>query len=204
MKKIYLVRHAQSEENLQQRCLSGVNESVLSTVGKNQAKKLGECFGNFRIDEIYSSPLPRAIQTCEIAFPNMISEIKVTDSLIEFDFGVYDGVIPNKSKCEDQIIRRWNEAPGNLSFPGGDSVAFHAETKFAALKQLIASSTGNNIVCMSHRVTIRLVVAKLLGLDLDRFRKIPCGNCSVTELSLKHAEGIEIISISAWGPLQED
>jgi len=62
-KKIYLVRHAESEQN--KAVITIGNDTALSEAGTKQAEFVGERFLNIPIDVIISSPLERTRKTAE-------------------------------------------------------------------------------------------------------------------------------------------
>ena len=74
---IYFVRHA---ESLYNRCLreKGIDPFVfdapLSAVGKKEANEAAKYLEKERFDLIVSSPLSRAIDTCNIVLSNQLGE----------------------------------------------------------------------------------------------------------------------------------
>lgn len=80
--RIYFVRHAEAEESLDDA------SRRLTARGKEQSIKLGKFFrsNNIYFDAVYSSPLPRAIETAEYIVltiePDKKPEIKQTEFLL--------------------------------------------------------------------------------------------------------------------------
>ena len=85
--KLYLVRHAQSLENLG---IKLIKDTSLTDVGKEQAKRLGIYFKKLHIDLIFCSELKRAKETLEHIKP-YLGEVKVvyTKKINEHDVGRY-------------------------------------------------------------------------------------------------------------------
>lgn len=95
MKRLYFVRHGESEFNRANRW-AGSTDTPLTETGHAQAKKAGRHFKqkNIPIDVIVSSPLDRAHQTAKhiassIGYPH--EEIILHEPLIERNFGVLEG-----------------------------------------------------------------------------------------------------------------
>ncbi|HVX58577.1 MAG TPA: histidine phosphatase family protein [Candidatus Saccharimonadales bacterium] len=93
MKKLYFVRHGESEANAKG-LFAGRWDVGLTEKGKKQAAKAGHDVVSLRIDCIVSSPLLRARQTAEIiadriGFP--IDEVIYSDLLMERDYGELQG-----------------------------------------------------------------------------------------------------------------
>jgi probable phosphoglycerate mutase len=180
MKRVLLIRHAESQHNAQGDCLSGVADTPITDLGRAQATALKHVLARFSVDTVYSSPLGRAMETARLAVPEFADSIQTVQCLLEFDYGDYDGIPSNNLNETDSVIRQWNQAPGSLCFPNGDCISDHAERAFNGLIDLVAHAPGEVVACFSHKTTIRLVVAKALDIPLDYFRRIPCANASIS------------------------
>lgn len=93
MKKLYYIRHGQSEMNLQG-FFAGTTNTPLTAKGRKQAKKAGVAAKKLNIDYIVSSPLTRALDTAkiiakEIGYP--IDKIEINPLFIERNFGEMEG-----------------------------------------------------------------------------------------------------------------
>ena len=62
---LYLVRHGQTDWNIQGR-IQGSTDIELNSTGLNQAQKTAELLKNIDFDVIYSSPLKRTVDTAKI------------------------------------------------------------------------------------------------------------------------------------------
>ncbi len=189
-KKIYLIRHGESLQNSED-LLSGVTDVPLSSTGRKQCLKLRDFFKKYKVEKVFSSPLSRAVESASIIFPN--NEILIEKKLIEFDYGEYEGI---PRTYDDYIMRQWNTNPGEITFPGGKSIKSHAKEVFDGLLSIAQSNKVNSIVCVSHRTTIRLIVAQILQLDFNYFRKIPCSNCGITLINYNEKQGFQLESIN--------
>ncbi len=84
--RIYLTRHGQTEWNLQKR-MQGHKNSDLTSLGKEQAKALGLRMKDVELNAIYTSSLPRAMQTAELIRgkngkePNRQYHLKANDTV---------------------------------------------------------------------------------------------------------------------------
>lgn len=180
---IFIVRHGESTQNLND-VMSGITDAPLSEKGKEQCLLLSRYFQDLPVDKVFSSPLQRANQSAEIIFAQKKLPIQINDSLIEFDYGNYEGYPRGDYQTSnDEIIKKWLAAPSNLTFPGGSNTQVHAQKALFGLSELVNNNKGSVIALLSHRTTIRLLVAQIIGLHLDHFRAIPCSNCSVTEVN---------------------
>ena len=100
MMKLYIVRHGQTEANVN-RLFNGRNQKDLTDFGIEQAERLASQLKNLKIDLIFCSPLKRTIHTASILNVNKL-EITTDDRLIERDFGSFTlksvELIKDKSK----------------------------------------------------------------------------------------------------------
>lgn len=93
MKKLYFIRHGQSEMNTRN-LWAGVTNTPLTDEGRRQAKAAGYAAKDLGIDLIVSSPLVRAHETAkivakEIGYPG--EKILINSLLIERNFGELEG-----------------------------------------------------------------------------------------------------------------
>lgn len=188
-KRIFLIRHGESIYNRDRNRLCGLTDIPLSSDGQKQCQYLSRSISRFKIGEIYTSPLIRALDSTRIIFP--CKDIIIDDGLIEINYGLYEGIDVNEFPT-DPIILKWNTSPGDLTFPEGDSIFTHSRDTFDNLERIILSSSDSTIACVSHRTTIRLLIARIFKINLNEFRMIPCSNCSITELSYDNDRRLRI------------
>lgn len=89
--KLYLVRHGQTDWNLEKRA-QGRQNNPLNAEGIRQAEELREKLKNYEFDICYCSPLLRAKQTAEIAVDGRVETI-YDDNLVERGFGTLEGTL---------------------------------------------------------------------------------------------------------------
>ena len=187
IKNLYLIRHGQSMQNKVANCFSGSTDVSISEKGKKQAAELAAFFRDIAIDEVYTSKLVRAIQTAQIIFGEERPLIQV-EALREADFGEYEGKAFEKGD-PDPVYQAWLHAADTLTFPGGDNMCEHMEAYYAAVKRLMSETVAENVAIVSHRTSIRLFTAKVMGLPIQNFRNIPCDNCSVMKFRFDEETG---------------
>lgn len=89
--KIYIVRHGQTDWNVQHRTL-GRTDVSLNATGIEQVRKLRDSITDIKFDAVYASPLKRTAKTAEIATNNQY-KIIYDDRLVERSFGDLEGQI---------------------------------------------------------------------------------------------------------------
>lgn len=193
--KVYLIRHAESEDNSQLK-FSGSRDVAITPAGIRRCEVLRDYFKKFPITCVFTSPLMRAKVSAKILFPE--HKIEVIRFLRELDYGLYEGYNYSQGYNDhDEILFKWLHSPSKLTFPSGDNVEQFSQYLIGELSELVMKHPGEVLACISHRTTIRLLLSKMLKLDLDEFRRIPCSNCSVSEITWKDKVGFDIESINA-------
>jgi broad specificity phosphatase PhoE len=109
MKKLYFIRHGESEGNLA-RIFSGQADHRLTAQGRMQAQLAAQEAAQLSIDLIISSPLSRALETAQIiaesvGYPK--NKIMLSDLLMERNYGELQNkpyeVIPNDREGLEKV-----------------------------------------------------------------------------------------------------
>lgn len=159
--KVYLVRHGESQWNLENR-VQGSDDSDLTKKGIEDLYQLKKHFANekIKIHQIYSSDSKRAFESAKILNQESKIKIKKSSALKEMNAGSWQG------KTWDEIKRKHPLAYDNYWFSpdlyeaekGGED--FYALEKRAIhfIKELLEEKRDENILIVSHGVTIKSIV----------------------------------------------
>lgn len=170
--KLYITRHGTTEWNVQKR-LQGWRDSNLTEDGRIRAIRLGESLTDVDFDMIYSSPQNRALETAKLIRGKKDTSIITLDALRELGFGIWEGM-----KWEDIE----EQFPEQFSVYKSDPIKYipiDGETYselFTRIKNFlceIKNKDYNNILIVTHGVTIKALIAAIKGLSLDEFSKLP-------------------------------
>ena len=174
MNKLILLRHGQSQWNLENR-FTGWKNVPLTEKGEAEAKKAGELIKkhNISIDRVFSSVLERANRTAEIAIKkaelnNLLENNKIimtsSEKLNERDYGDLVGL--NKQETADKygkdqvhIWRRSYDTPP----PNGESLKDVVERVSPYFKENIKPliDKGDNILIAAHGNSLRAMMIEL-------------------------------------------
>ena len=86
--QIYIIRHGETDWNTK-RLLQGATDIPLNQNGIEAARLTAEALKEIPFDEIYTSPLQRAVQTAEIMRGDRRIPIIKDERLKEISFGPY-------------------------------------------------------------------------------------------------------------------
>ncbi len=174
MNKLILLRHGQSQWNLENR-FTGWKNVPLTEKGETEAKKAGELIRkhNISIDRVFSSLLERANRTAEIAvihaaLNNLLENNKLimtcSEKLNERDYGDLVGL--NKQETADKfgkdqvhIWRRSYDTPP----PNGESLKDVVERVSPYFKENIKPliDKNENILIAAHGNSLRAMMIEL-------------------------------------------
>lgn len=142
MADLYLVRHGQTELNVQN-ILQGWQDSPLTERGREQALATRTAFAarGVAFDHLYSSPLGRARRTAELIVDEGRS-IALVDDLREWHLGSLEGTSNRKMPAQP-----WGDYP--VAF-GGESETQLRARMVAALSRIMARSQHNCVLAVSH------------------------------------------------------
>ena len=159
-RKIWFVRHAQSEYN-KKHLFTGWHAPDLTKKGVDAARELKNTLSSVDFDYVFSSPLKRAAETASLIVDGRY-EIKYDDRLKERSYGDWSGL--NKSESKEQVGEElFLSARRGCSTkpPNGESLEDVSSRVSSFLETLPLSG---NLLVVSHGNTIR-AISVLLGIN---------------------------------------
>lgn len=198
--RIYLVRHGETVWNVEKR-LQGWKDSPLTENGLRNAERLAERLDGTRIDRIFSSDQKRALTTAQIIAKDRSIPIEILSSLRELNFGSWEGM--TISEIEDKYPLEYNTyktEPDKYISTDGESIGQLFDRAAKALKH-IQSCGEENVLVVTHGVTIRALMTIVSGQGMNGFARTPVFlGTSLTELEFTE-KGYNIIRTADAGHL---
>jgi broad specificity phosphatase PhoE len=171
-----LVRHAATDAP-SGTILGRIPGIHLSQEGIACAQRLAREFRSIDIQELWSSPLERALETAEPLADAALIPIRICQELNEFDYGEWAGR-PLTELEKDPRWRRFNRERVDAPVPGGET-ARDVSKRVAALLARLRSAAGV-IVMVTHAEIIRAALANCLRTPNDLFDRVEISHASVT------------------------
>ncbi|MBW6416347.1 histidine phosphatase family protein [Celeribacter sp. PS-C1] len=138
-KSFCLIRHGETTANADE-IIAGRTDVLLTERGRDQARDLSKRMWPERI-VLYTSPMSRARETCELAFPNQPYDLH--DGLRERDWGLFEG-------------QPLSEQPDREATPeGGESWPDMLSRVAQAIVEICDTSEGALPVLVCHSGVIR-------------------------------------------------
>jgi len=185
---IYIARHGETDMNKADRHQSGeIVDTQLNDHGIFQAQNLGEELKDKKIDFVYSSPLLRTEQTCQIALDaaGHKCEILFDERLIERMYGEAAGRTNTELGMPTFREDFWDLSKMD-QFKGrfGESVMDLQKRVFEFIDEIKEKYVGKNIFMVAHAGVCRMFYIYFNGAPEDgKYRKFDIPKAKLLEYS---------------------
>ena len=154
---------------------------------------------------IYCSSLRRTAATAKPLCDALGITAKARSEFNEIGYGKWEGLTRESvlRDYHDDYIS-WLADPAWHCPTEGELAATIARRSLQAIDEIKQQYTDGNVLVVSHKATIRIILCSLLGIDVGRFRyrfACPVGSLSVIEFSL---EGPLLKSLADRSHLSEE
>ncbi len=155
---IHLIRHGSIEETLKGKYI-GATDVHLSKRGREELVTIRETVGYPYPDKVYSSPLLRCTESCELIFPEM--DIETINAFSECNFGDWEG----KSAAElagDPKFAEWLGNSDKNPPPNGESGKDFAGRVSRGFERLVEKMSAQHITeaaLVTHGGVIMTILA---------------------------------------------
>jgi len=181
---LYLLRHGETVFSREDR-FCGQIDVPLTDDGRRMAASFAKAYGELPWRAIVTSMRARTYETALPMAARTDLPIRRDARLDEMFFGRWQGLSKRElAACDAEGYAAWSRNPA-AGPPGGElpsSVAARAE---AAIADLLRDPGEGHVLVVSHKAVIRILLCRLLGVDLGRYRELfqcPVASLSVVEL----------------------
>ena len=168
--RVFLVRHGETTLSAEDR-FAGSTDVPLGPNGRMQAERLAARLADDAIAAAYCSPLQRTVETAAIVAKRHQLVPARRDGLREIDHGRWEGL--RRADVERQFPEEyaaWEDDPFTFAPCGGESGVHVVARALPVIREIVVAHAGQNILVVSHKATIRLIIASLLGFDARGYR----------------------------------
>ena len=184
---LYFLRHGQTPASKEDMfCGSGLDPE-LTEDGAQMARAFADAYRTLPWRAIYASPLRRTVSTARPLCDACGLELNRRDDLKEIGYGAWEG------KTKDEVDRdfhddyiKWQADPAWHAPTGGEGAVVIARRALQTVEEITSRFDDGNVLVVSHKATIRIMLCALLGIDVGRFRYrllCPVGSVSVVEMT---------------------
>jgi broad specificity phosphatase PhoE len=168
--RIFLIRHGATLLSAEDR-FAGATDVPLSDEGRQQAQRLAARLSTERVAGVYASDLARTQETARILAAPHGLEVQARPGLREISHGHWEQMTRQEvEKLYPEEAFEWERDPYTFAPSGGESGLQVTARALPALIELVRAHNGQNVIVVSHKATIRLLLSSLLGFDPRRYR----------------------------------
>lgn len=183
MTEIYLIRHTQAEGN-RYRIMQGHWDGGVTPLGEREIELLAARFRDVPVDAVYASDLYRARLTAGALTRWGDKPLCVDKRLREIHVGPWETkFFGNVFHDDPETARLFVSEQENFSLEGAETYAEVGDRAMAALGDILRENAGRRVAIVSHGVTLRCLLSRLLHIPLHDTAALPlCPNTGVTHL----------------------
>jgi broad specificity phosphatase PhoE len=168
--RVFLVRHGATTLTAEDR-FAGSTNVQLSDEGRQQAARLATRLEGESMTAVYASPMDRTVETASILARPHGLEVQPRDGLREISHGHWERMTRAEVDLKfPQEAAEWEMDPYTFAPTGGESGLAVTARALPTLIEIVRKHPGGNVVVVSHKATIRLLLSSLLGFDPRRYR----------------------------------
>ena len=196
---VLLIRHGQSEGNAAGR-FGGHTATPLSPKGREQAQRTARALSSEPFSAIYTSDLPRAVETATPLANLAGLELQITDAFRERSVGVMEGLTFEEAAEQHPeqyaaLLRRDMEHV----LLGGESYRQLLDRASRKLDEAIQQNIGARIAIFTHTGTICILALHLMGaLDAPELKPvwIATANCGVCRFEIRDDGFVRVAAVN--------
>ena len=179
MHDILLIRHGQTDWNVQKRIM-GALPIELNSKGVDQARQLADYLRLHPIARLYSSPHKRALQTSELIVEGRSLEIIPEASLREIEHGEWVGKTFSEIRSLPNYLPYYQH-PEHIMGTTGESLK-QVQERAIQFVESVRRQEGGCYVMVSHADLIKCVLLHYLRMPLTDLTKFRIDNASISYL----------------------
>ncbi|GMQ27789.1 histidine phosphatase family protein [Algoriphagus confluentis] len=166
LKKIYLVRHGQTDFNLQGVVQGSGIDAPINATGRAQAQAFFDAYAEVAFDRIYHTGLIRTRQSIQAFIDKGIPTQALTE-LNEISWGDYEGtpMTPEEGEYYQHMLNQWQQGNLDYAIAGGESPNAVALRMKRGIN-IILNGPGKTILVCMHGRAMRIFLSLILNYDL--------------------------------------
>lgn len=183
LRRVYLVRHGETEFNRLNIVQGGGVDSDLNATGCRQALKFHGAYAHLSFSAYYCTGLKRTRQTLA-PFEEAGAHLHAEPRLNELNWGTIEGQQPDAHSMHlfREAVTAWDEGRYDHRMPSGESPLDGLARGSAALNDILARHPQGNILICTHGRMLRILLCHLMGYELKAMQHFPHHNTGLDVL----------------------
>jgi probable phosphoglycerate mutase len=196
---VIIIRHGQSQGNAEGR-FGGHTDTPLSARGHKQAAATAKALASEEFSAIYSSDLPRAIETATPLAKLTGAPLITTDALRERSVGVMEGLtFEEAAERHPEQYQALLRRDFDHVLLGGESYRQTLDRASRKLDEAIEQHKGGRIALFAHTGTICILILHIMGaLDAPELKPvwIATANCGISRFDLRDDGFVRVLALN--------
>ncbi|PSB26948.1 histidine phosphatase family protein [Stenomitos frigidus] len=168
--KLYFLRHGETTYS-RTGGYCGELDPDLTPNGTKMAEAFAAAHQSIAWTAAYVSPMKRTIATAKPLCHAIGLDMQFRDGLKEIRYGEWEGKTQEYVKEHyTEAYIRWLAEPAWNAPPGGETSVQIASRASLVVAEVEQKHPSGNVLVVSHKATIRIILCSLLGIDLGRYR----------------------------------
>jgi broad specificity phosphatase PhoE len=180
MTKLILVRHGETETNIQGKIHKFSDPEQLNLNGELQIKKTSGALKKYEPVAVYTSRETRALQSAEIISATLNVPMFTVDGLEERNWGNYAGLSFQEIKLRAGMDKMSFEDRYTFHPPNGESWKEVEARLLKALDHILAANKDKTVILVTHGGSIRTLMPTLMNIDRIESYKYDPENASIS------------------------
>lgn len=166
-KKIYIIRHGQTDFNLKNIVQGSGVDSSLNDRGIAQAKAFFDYYKHVPFDKIYTSSLKRTKETVK-SFLDLGIPCESLAGLNEISWGNKEGfkITPEEDQYYHYMLKQWQLGNTSLRIEQGESPDDVVQRMKPAVDHIMSKTNERTVLICMHGRAIRILLCILLNYPL--------------------------------------
>jgi broad specificity phosphatase PhoE len=167
IKKIYLIRHGQTDFNLKGIVQGSGVDASLNEKGRTQSLAFFNAYKHIRFDKVYTSVLKRSIESVQ-QFIDLGIPHESLAGLNEISWGNREGqlITPDEDAYYHWVLKQWQDGKTSMPVDGGESPEQVADRQRPVLDYILKQEKEDTILICMHGRAIRILLCVLLNYPL--------------------------------------
>lgn len=184
---LYFLRHGQTEFS-RHNAYCGELDPELTPAGQAMAEAFAHHYQTMNWGAAYVSPMRRTIATAKPLCEALNLPMILHDGIKELRYGQWEGHSEAEVKqAYPENYLNWITEPAWNAPTDGETTVEVATRSAIVIDEILQKHKTGNILVVSHKATIRIMLCSLLGIELGRYRNrmgMPVASVSVVEFGI--------------------
>ncbi len=204
MTTIFLMRHGQSQANVERVFANGDDGFPLTDDGRIQAKMAARHLKLRNIRKIYTSPILRARETSQIVSSDLGIKSQLLDEIREFHVGELEGQLiqGEAERAFLELVKSWIDGRIDEKIPNGESHREVIDRFWKAMNTVVRECPEGEVLAVSHGGFLSMTLPFVCnGIDPKSFFSrsgISITNCAITTVKAQRDNGSLSLELVDW------